>query len=174
MISSESIKLRAIHSSDLEELKKIRADIDFRNNVMMHPFPITEMQEESWMNKALNDQNNNSVYFAITEVTSDVLIGLISFNNISYIHQRAEFGIYLSKESRGKGVGKEATHLMLQYGFDSLNFHKIELKVIKTNKSALKLYQQLGFNETAILKDHFFCNGRFQDVVYMTHFSKNQ
>lgn len=173
MISSDRITLRAIRSSDIEELKCIRTDIEFRNNVMMHPFPITELQEEDWMNNVLNDKNNSSVYLAISEVDKDKTIGLISFTNVSYIHQRADLGIYLSKGTRGKGVGKEATELMLQYGFDSLNFHKIELKVLEFNEVALNMYEQLGFEKTALLKDHFYCSGKFQNVVYMTIYSKN-
>lgn len=174
MISSDRILLRAISSNDIEALTKIRADLEFRNDVMMHPFPITETQEESWLNSVLNDRNNSSVYLAVSTVDKDKTIGLISFTNASYLHQRADFGIYLSKEARGKGIGKEATELMLNYGFMSLHFNKIELKVLEKNKKAFNMYKELGFEETAVLKDHFYCNGRFQDVIYMTIYSKNR
>jgi len=170
MISGRKVLLRAILESDLKSIQLIRSDLNLRNQVMMHPFPITSLNDMNWMEGVLNDSNRNSVYFGIEAVQEGDFKGIVSLTNMSLIHRRADFGIYLGEKSRGMGVGSEATSLLLDYAKESLGLKKVELKVLSSNKTAIHVYKRLGFEETVVLKEHFYCEGQFQDVIHMTKF----
>ncbi len=49
-------------------------------------------------------------------------------------------------ESLGKGWGSEATGLLVRYGFETLGFEQIILKVLKTNTRAIRAYEKNGFS----------------------------
>lgn len=60
----------------------------------------------------------------------------------------------IRKEKRGRGLGRiYLTELMNKVKRDSIL--RLQLTVSPENKSALSLYQGLGFREKAFLKDHY-------------------
>ena len=53
-------------------------------------------------------------------------VGNIALHQIHPVHRSAELGILIgAPDARGKGFGREACALLIQYGFDHLNLHKI-------------------------------------------------
>ena len=53
----------------------------------------------------------------------------------------------------GKGYAKEASKAIMDYCFNELKFSKITLGVIDENKSAVKLYETLGFETESIIEN---------------------
>jgi len=110
-----------------------------------------------------------SLYFTIRD-KSNRQVGWISLTNVSYRHQKGEYGIALLPEFQGKGYAKEASELLIEYVFNNLPIRKIFLKAFTSNVSAIKLYEKLGFIQEGLLRDEFYKAGRFQDVVVMALF----
>jgi len=77
-------------------------------------------------------------------------------------------------EYRGKGIGKTAMKWIIDFGFNKLKLHKINLGVIKDNLLAVKLYQSLDFVIEGEMKDEVWCNGKFYDFLSMAIFNRNQ
>ena len=48
-------------------------------------------------------------------------------------------------EALGKGWGSEAIGLLVRYGFETLGFNHVVLKVLKTNQRAIRAYEKNGF-----------------------------
>ena len=59
------------------------------------------------------------------------------------------------EECRNKGLGKEALNLLIDYGFNEMNFYKLQLHVIEYNKAAIKLYESLGFVKKVCIEGTF-------------------
>jgi len=97
-------------------------------------------------------------------------VGWISLTNVSYRHQKGEYGIALLPEYQGLGYAKEASELLIDYVFNNLPIRKIILKAFTSNVSAIKLYEKLGFVQEGLLRNEFFKAGRFRDVVVMALF----
>ncbi len=119
--------------------------------------------ERKWL-----QQNQNAYNFAIVLKEKDELIGNISFNEVDLIHRNATLGVFIGDEvNRGKGYGKEAIKLILEYGFNNLNLNNIMLKVYAFNKRAIKVYESLGFKTFGVRhKSHYF-KGKFYDEIQM-------
>ena len=79
----------------------------------------------------------------------------------------AEFGIFLSKDTCGKGFGKEALFMLCDFGFREMNLHKICCEIYDLN-SAVHLYHKLGFKDEGVLRDNYFCNGKYGNSTVMS------
>lgn len=74
-------------------------------------------------------------------------VGNCGLRNV-VVGDAAELWIYIGERSvYGKGVGTEATRLLIEYGFDSLKLKTMYLHVSKDNKPAVALYEKAGFKE---------------------------
>jgi hypothetical protein len=86
----------------------------------------------------------------------------------AWFARNAEFGLLIGERNRhGKGLAKEALALVAGYAFETLNLHKLYLRVVAFNKRALVLYRAFGFVEEGVQRQQAFLRGRYYDVVLM-------
>jgi RimJ/RimL family protein N-acetyltransferase len=64
----------------------------------------------------------------------------------------------------------EAIYEILRYAFNVMDLQTIEAKVTPGNKGAIFVLKQMGFKETAVLKDHICINGKYSDVAVYSLF----
>lgn len=103
---------------------------------------VTPEIELEWIRTVLykNDQKR----YAICIKDTDEYIGNVQITNIK--DHRGEFHIFLGNTNYwGKGIGKKATWLMIDFGFTKLGLEEIYLWVNKFNNKAIKIYKDLGF-----------------------------
>jgi RimJ/RimL family protein N-acetyltransferase len=90
--------------------------------------------------------DKNSYYFHLRTLSEDILIGFVVLFNFKWGNQSAEMAIGIGDTSyRGKGYGQDALKLILNYGFNELNLHRISLTVMDYNTPAIKAYERAGF-----------------------------
>jgi len=112
--------------------------------------------------------DRNEYIFAIVDLTTDTLIGNCGLHNVHHINGLAEFGIFLgNNEYIGKGYAKEATSLILDFGFNILNLHAIHLRVYEFNTRARKLYESVGFKKTGMFRQAKAIGKKRYDVLIM-------
>ena len=83
------------------------------------------------------------------------------------VRHRAEFGISVSKEYWGLGLGKALAKACIQCAWEA-GYAQLELNVVAENERALSLYRSLGFEEYGRNPRGF--NSRtsgFQELIYM-------
>lgn len=88
--------------------------------------------------------------FPVTDylVRSNKVVSLSSEKEFLEKSKNAEAGIAIGEEEyRSKGYGTEAMKLLLEYRFNYLNLHNINLKVLDVNERAIKCYKKCGFKE---------------------------
>lgn len=94
-------------------------------------------------------------------------VGLVELVEIDHIHRRAEFQIIIDPAHQGRGHAARAAQLAVDYAFCALNLYKLYLVVDKENKKAMHIYEKIGFEWEAELKEEVFVNGEYRDVVRM-------
>jgi len=78
------------------------------------------------------------------------------------------FGITISKDKRGAGLGRMLTELTLREAKKHLtDLQIITLHVFGNNPVAIQLYESLGFKECGRLPDGTFHKGTYVDDVHM-------
>ena len=89
--------------------------------------------------------NHNDYRCAI--LADEVYVGNIYLTDIE--DGCATYHIFIGdKNYGGKGIAREASRQIIDYGFKELKLDKIVLEVRKLNERAVKLYRSLGFTPT--------------------------
>ncbi|MDE3724849.1 GNAT family protein [Nocardiopsis sp. N85] len=86
-----------------------------------------------------------------------------------YIDQMRRNGEYVVAlgESRGKGVGTEATRLVLDYAFHVTNLRCVYLTVLAPNTGAIRAYEKAGFKRQGVRRNSNQWLGETVDEVLM-------
>lgn len=126
---------------------------------------INEEGEKEWISKVLE---RGGYTFGIILKDTDELIGNCGLMNENIIHGTATIGIFIGEEKyRGKGIGKEVIDLLLDYGFNYLRLHNIDLAVFSFNENAIKCYKALGFKEYGRRRECYYLDGKWHDEILM-------
>ncbi len=126
---------------------------------------LTESLEKEFIEKALK---NGDKCFAIILLKNDELIGNCSIYRENDNARVAELGIFIGDEKfRNNGYGQESLNLLLDYGFNYLNLNSVYLNVFSFNDVAINCYKKIGFKEAGRLRENYFLNGKYYDVIYM-------
>jgi RimJ/RimL family protein N-acetyltransferase len=99
--------------------------------------------------------DHDFVFVILAKEFGNTPIGQVSLYNIDWNAKVAEFGRLLIGEpfAKGKGYAKEATRLLVEFGFHTLGLQEITLEVKEANKTAIAIYHTIGFIETSRKND---------------------
>ncbi|HXZ29959.1 MAG TPA: GNAT family protein, partial [Dehalococcoidia bacterium] len=93
-------------------------------------------------------------------------IGSCGLHEINAKDHNANFGIVIGERDYwNKGYGTEATRLVLDYGFQELNLHRISSAAFAFNERSIRLHKKVGFREEGRLRQAMFKNGQYHDEV---------
>lgn len=107
--------------------------------------------------------------YAILRKEDDLYVGEVVLNDIDLENRSANFRIALAgKEYFGQGYGTEATQMLLEFGFHTLNLHRIELEVYDFNPRAQHVYAKAGFVQEGVRRDVLLWDGEFHDAILMS------
>ncbi len=168
MLIGDAVRLRAIEKEDLPLFVNWLNDPDVYRYLSLY-YPLSNVQEEKWF----EDINSRSIAEQplMIETWDDGLwksLGNISFINVDQQSRNAELGIFIGeKDFWGKGIGTKAIALMLDYGFNTLNLHRIYLRVFEPNQRGIHCYEKLGFRHEGSMREAYFLNGEYVNVLYM-------
>lgn len=117
-----------------------------------------------------NIEDPSSLFLTIRIRENNKHIGNIKIAKIHSYHRTGEYGILMGdKMELGKGYAKEASIAIINHVFSKLHLEKVNLGVIEENKTAVKLYEKLGFKVEGVLRKNYFHikSGLFFDELRM-------
>lgn len=124
--------------------------------------------EEKYLVKQLKNIKNKETAQLLLFVNNG-LAGISSIDLGSKVHSHiGTFGISISKEHRGKGLGRLLMKLVLEEALKNLTKLKIiTLEVFAENEKAIEMYKDFGFIEYGKLPKGNKYKGRLVDDVLM-------
>lgn len=106
--------------------------------------------------------------YAIVAVDSDALLGNCGLMDLDPLNGTAEIGIFIGDpRNHGRGYGREALFLLLDYSFSLLNLHNVMLRVYAHNTRAQATYRSLGFQEMGRRRQALHRDRLRRDEIYM-------
>jgi len=165
---TRTVRLRPLEREDLRFVHHLNNNA----TVMRYWFeePYETFAELSALFEAHIHEQNERRFIVDADGDSSGLVELVEINTV---HRSAEFQIIIAPASQGRGLAVEATRLALDYGFSVLNLHKIYLIVDRENEKAVHVYAKAGFRQEGVLKEEFFMNGQYRDVIRMGIFQRD-
>lgn len=157
------INLSKIKKEDMEIIYGWFSDSEFLKYYDYYP-PVSLNKDE--VDKIFNDYENSSKSKVFSVRLNETIIGIAGFDDIVGENQVGTLFIGLGNENkRGKGYGKEAMKLLLEYGFMNLNFHRIQLNVLEFNEKAINLYEKCGFKKEGIFREFVLREGKRYNLI---------
>jgi RimJ/RimL family protein N-acetyltransferase len=167
MLKGENVLLRPIKRSDISCFLRWFNDPEMVQYLDMY-LPMTEMSEEKFIEDLGTTRARSDIIFVVEAIEgeSSKPIGNCGLHSISPKDHNATFGIIIGeKDYWGRGYGVEAARLLINYGFQQLNLHRISSTAIAYNDRSIKLHKKLGFREEGRLRQAMFKNGQYHDRV---------
>lgn len=169
MILGERIRFRAMERADLVHFVDWINDPEVRRGISSF-LPLSLVREERWFEDMLKRPVEEHPFaLEIQQKKKWVLIGSCGLFDIDWISRKAEIGIMIGdKRQWNKGYGTETMRLILKHGFETLNLHRLYLKVFDTNPGAIRAYEKAGFVLEARLREAHFADGAYHDDLIMS------
>jgi RimJ/RimL family protein N-acetyltransferase len=161
----EKTYLRAVDKDDAPALATWFNDPEVTRFLLRHR-PMTVAQEEEFINKM--QAGETDIILGIVTREEDRLIGCLGLHQTDARNRHSVFGISVGEKTYwGKGHGTEATRLLLDHAFATLNLNRVWLQVIEFNARAVRSYEKLGFKHEGRLRQHMYREGKYWDSLVM-------
>lgn len=123
---------------------------------------------KSWIEKNLEENQNQGFWFTIRSCGDDRLIGDVSLWVVSWTHRDGFAGIGIGdRQDWGRGFGTEAMQLLLRFAFHELDLHRVSLNVFDYNPRAIRSYEKAGFHLEGRVRQAGQRDGQRYDFIYM-------
>lgn len=163
------IILRSAEEKDaeflLDFLKITAAETPF---LLREPDEITlSIEQEQDFIKAKKDSENEILLIAEIEGKHIGNCSLMSVGGFRRYRHRCEIAIALYQEYCGLGIGKAMLEMLLDIA-KQVGYEQAELEVIANNKSAIALYEKLGFQKYGTFPNNMkYADGSYADAYWM-------
>ena len=168
MLKNATISLRPWQEADLPILTELRNDVALQAQLLARPRGSRPQQVREWLEG--RSRQDDRMFFVIADCKDDSAQGFIQLSDLDLIDRRAELGVCLCDQARGRGLGGQAIALLANYLRDQWHLRKLGLRVRADNAAALRCYEKFGFVRCGLLRRHVFIDGCCQDIVLMEYF----
>lgn len=167
ILYGETVLLRPLGPADAETLFASFDDEEGKRLTGTHQTFTLEQVQAHYARVA--DADDRADYAIVSKADPELLLGEAVLNGIDWDNRSANFRIaLLGPQVFGKGYGTQATRLMVQYGFEHLDLHRIELEVYDFNPRAMRVYEKAGFVREGVRRDALLWDGEFHDAILMS------
>ena len=158
------IAIRPATEDDGEAFAKVFADRSASNGTLQHPYTSSEV----WRTRLAGNVGTRQVVFAAV-VNGRVVgnAGLHPVNDNPRQKHVCSLGISIAEAYQGRGVGRALMNACLDFADNWANYARVELTVHADNARAVTLYESLGFEHEARLRDFSFREGGYVDALFM-------
>ncbi len=167
MLRGEKVTLRSIARDDLPRLWRFNNDLAFElAGGGDPPMPQALERLQADFDREAAKGGRDGATFAIE--ADGVCIGVCGLSNVNETARTAELGIGIGDPAYwGRGYGREAVGLLLDYAFRLRNFRRVWLEVHADNERGIRAYRSCGFVEEGRMREHVWLAGRYVDNVIM-------
>jgi RimJ/RimL family protein N-acetyltransferase len=160
------ILLRPFSKRDLPHIQRWSADAELRK-LIGEVAPMSGAEAEKFYKELRADKGR--VWFVIVLKRNGRVIGEAGLLRMFRPWRNTDMTIIIGeKDAWGKGYGTEAGHLLLDYAFNRLGFHRISIGVVGFNKRALRFWESLGFKKEGVERDEYFYDNKYSDGIMMS------
>jgi len=165
-LSLEPVVLRRPEFKDVDLLYVYRNNLEVTRFLGGFSLGYSRQDLHDWIER--HRSQTGDIIWVIADKASDRCLGHAGLYDVDHRVRSANFGMLIGDETyRDRGLGQVVTQAVVDYGFDELNLHRIDLHVLATNPRAIHIYTKVGFKCEGILRDAQFRSGQYVDMVVM-------
>ena len=164
-LEGKRIYLSPMNVEDAEKYVKWMNDRKVTDGIASTAKLINTISEKAWIEKIME---RGAFTFSIVLKENDELVGNCGIMDFDAIHGTGTLGIFIGEEEyRSNGYGAETIELLLDFAFNQLRCHNIDLGVFDFNERAIACYKKVGFKEYGRRHECYFLDGKWHDAIKM-------
>ena len=161
-LADEAVLLRPWREEDMPAVTAAFQDPLIPRFIRTVPTPYRKSDAEEWF---AGLDTAESLNLAITGVESDVVLGGVSLLRFDWENKRAEIGLWVAAEARGRGIATRAVTLLSRWGLESLGLARIDFLAEEENAASQRVAERAGFEREGVLRAYFDNRGTRPDYV---------
>jgi hypothetical protein len=165
MLSGKYIGIKAIEREDLGQM------LHWRNNPQFRQFfreyrELNLKNQEYWFENIVQ-KDQNMIMFSIVDLKNDNLLGACGFCYINWVNRNAEFSLYIGDSNVyiDQKFAPDAGNVLIKYGFNELNLHRIYAEAFDFDKLKQGLLKSLKFQLEGRHRETQWSNGQWYDSL---------
>ncbi|MBR4760060.1 MAG: GNAT family N-acetyltransferase [Lachnospiraceae bacterium] len=166
-IETERLLLRPFRIEDAQSALDNWAGDEAVQGMYGEPAYHTAPEVEGLLQKYISGYATGYTYrWAVIEKQSGECIGQIAYFLVDKNNSWGEIEYAIGRAYQGKGYATEATKAVIDYGFNEIGFHKVQICVRPSNEKSKRVIEKCGFEYEGTLRDYFFINGKYEGRMY--------
>lgn len=128
--------------------------------------PNTEEETQDFVKQVLLDATEENRYryvFSVFEQENGMMIGAGEINIRDY--KVGEIAYIIHPDYWGKGIASEVAKLLLQFGFEKLNLHRIYATCDPRNIGSSKVLQKIGMIQEGRMREDLLIKSGWRDSL---------
>lgn len=171
-LHGDLVTLRPIRAEDADVIAAlIRADDEIARltgSVHSSTEPLEEMPIERlreiygrWA------EADDRLVLAVVDLATGNVVGEVVLNDWDEGNRSCGFRTLIGEVGRGRGLGTEATRLVVDHALTTMGLHRVSLEVYDFNPRARHVYEKVGFVHEGTGREALLFDGEWIDVHYM-------
>lgn len=156
------ITLRALEPEDLDLLYAIENVSDVLA-VSAHTAPLSKYSLRHFLANTTYDVAVDGYVRLVAVDATNTPIGIVDLTDYAPAHGRAELGIALLPEVRGRGYSKAVIEALLRYATGSLHLRVVSATTQGSNEVAHRMLLSCGFEQVATLPQWYARGDEVED-----------
>ena len=140
-------------------------DPEIAQNLLTLPFPYTEADADWWLDHCEQTANSQMATFGIREPSGYLIGGIGIVGAWSAGDYKAEFGYWLAKSCRGRGLMPRVIGTFTAYAFGQLRVHRLYATPFSSNVASHRALEKAGFQREGLLRHHHLKQGSHLDAI---------
>lgn len=164
ILEGEKVILRPFKDEDFPYMKECLLDPE----VIKLTGSSSDLNWEStleWYNT--RNEQTDRLDLAIVDRSQAILVGEAVVNLYDEDNHSMNFRIMIGPRGRNRGLGTEATQLIVDYIFTNTTLHELTLSVFDFNPRAKHVYEKVGFVFVSIDENDLEYEGEWFDSINM-------
>jgi RimJ/RimL family protein N-acetyltransferase len=158
------IDLRALKLEDARFINKLRLEENMEQLIGGVKRPVAYERDLMWVEDLILKDHQSFIYFAITPIDNEEIIGYTSISEIDYRNGTCFWsGIKIDSAKAGKGMGTEAALKILKYVFEEMRMERCRAECLEQHEVALKMMLKVGYKQEGLMRRTVYKNGNYNN-----------
>ena len=167
LLSNDTVTLRALEPTDLDTLYRWENDTALWT-VSDTAAPYSREALWNYLQQYTGDiYAQRQLRLMITLTSDGTPVGTVDFLYFDPLNNRAELGLFIADEWRGKGLGRQALERLTAYARDHIGLRQLYVFIALDNEVCLKLFEDSGYSRSGILKSWVKRGNTYRDVALL-------
>ena len=110
---------------------------------------------------------DDRLVLAVVDAATGQMVGEVVLNEWDEDNLSCSYRTLIGAQGRGRGLGTEATGLVVHHALTTMGLHRVSLEVYDFNPRARHVYEKVGFRNEGTGRDALLFDGGWIDVHYM-------